>query len=144
MRLPDRQPAHRRDERGVTLLELLVAMTLLAVALIGLAASFPLSMFGVTLGGYQTTATLLAQQSLEDARGRAYSNLTTVATGGSVCTTSGGGTFVSVTGYSGFSRCVSVETGVPIAGTSTVTVVVRFQLGDGQPLYTRLTSVYTG
>ena len=50
------------NQRGVTLLELLVAMMLLATALVGLAASFPLLMQAVTLGGFQTTATLLAQQ----------------------------------------------------------------------------------
>jgi hypothetical protein len=35
----------------------------------------------------------------------------------------GTGTFVSVTGYDGFKRCVDVQTG---ASTTTVTVVTRF------------------
>ena len=60
------------NQRGVTLLELLVAMMLLATALVGLAASFPLLMqtttittqvdFQGTTGGLQTViATILSQ-----------------------------------------------------------------------------------
>jgi prepilin-type N-terminal cleavage/methylation domain-containing protein len=58
----------QHGERGVTLLELLVAMTLLAVVLVGLAASYPLAMVGVSIGGYRTTAALLAQQCIDIAR----------------------------------------------------------------------------
>jgi prepilin-type N-terminal cleavage/methylation domain-containing protein len=66
----------RRDERGVTLLELLLAMTLLAVVLVGLAASYPLAMFGVSVGGFRTTATLLAHQCIEIAKNlNTYGNL---------------------------------------------------------------------
>jgi prepilin-type N-terminal cleavage/methylation domain-containing protein len=58
----------KHGERGVTLLELLVAMTLLAVVLVGLAASYPLAMVGVSIGGFRTTATLLAGQCMELAK----------------------------------------------------------------------------
>jgi len=57
-----------RSERGVTLLELLLAMTLLAIVLVGLAASYPLAMVGVTIGGFRTAAGLLAQQCLDVAK----------------------------------------------------------------------------
>lgn len=67
----------RRDERGVTLLEVLVAMTLLSVVLVGLAASYPLAMIGVSIGGYRTTATLLAHQCIEIAKNlNTYGSLT--------------------------------------------------------------------
>ena len=55
-------------ERGVTLLELLLAMFLLATALLGLGASFPYAMYGVTSGGYQTQASLMGEQCLDVAR----------------------------------------------------------------------------
>jgi len=137
----------RHDEQGVTLLEVLIAMLLLGVALVGLAASFPLAMYGVTLGGYQTTATLLALQSIEDARARAYANIPSLDTGGGVCDTSGGGTFVSLASatppFEGFARCVSVQVGTPLATTTTVTVVVRFSSGGGDTIYTRVATVIT-
>jgi prepilin-type N-terminal cleavage/methylation domain-containing protein len=112
------------DERGVTLVELMVAMMLLTVAFVALAASFPYAMFGVVAGGYQTTATLLSQQSIDRARNTLYSNLSTLSTSGGTGTCGGGtGTFVSVSGYDGFRRCVDVQTGT---STATVTVVTRF------------------
>lgn len=124
------------DQRGVTLVELMVAMMLLTVALIVLAASFPYAMQGVVAGGYLTTATLLAQESIDDARARTYDSLCSVDTGGS---------FSSVTGYDGFSRQITASPlaspcpGNPSGGTvTTVTVVVRF-LGVGgggqNPIY---------
>ncbi len=115
----------RLDQRGLTLVELLVCMFLLAVALVGLAASFPYAMFGVTAGGYQTTATLLAQQSIDIAKNTLYSNLSTLDTGG----------FVAVTGFTGFQRSITVAAASPTAGTTTVTVVVRFSGVTPSPIY---------
>jgi prepilin-type N-terminal cleavage/methylation domain-containing protein len=113
-----------RGERGVTMIELLIALMLLTIALLGLAASFPYSMQGVVAGGYQTTATLLAQQSIDQARGELYERLCGMDTGGS---------FASVPGYAGFTRRIDVTPapaacpGTPSGVTTTeVSVVVRF------------------
>jgi prepilin-type N-terminal cleavage/methylation domain-containing protein len=134
----------RADERGVTLLELLVALLLLAIALIGLAASFPLAMYGVTLGGYETTATLLAQEVVERAKGRPYPDVPGFATGGTACSTTTG-TYVDLGSatppFPGFSRCVSVQTATPTPTTTTLTVIVRYQSGGGEPVHTRLATV---
>jgi len=114
----------RRDERGVTLIELMVAMMLLTVAFVALAASFPYAMFGVVAGGFQTTATILSQQSIDRARNTLYTDLPSLSTPSGTSSCGGGtGTFVSVTGYDGFKRCVDVQTGT---STTTVTVVTRF------------------
>ncbi len=106
------------NARGVTLLELLIAMILLATALIGLAASFPLAMYGVTSGGYVTTATLLAQKCIDNAKGMAYDKVVTALP--TVC---GSG---PVPGYSGFTQTLTISPGVPTPTTTTVTVTVRF------------------
>jgi prepilin-type N-terminal cleavage/methylation domain-containing protein len=113
-----------RDQRGVTLPELMMAIILLVIALIGLAASFPYAMQGVIAGGYQTTATLLAQQSIDQARGELYDRLCEMHTGGS---------FDAVAGYAGFTRRIDVSPlagscpGLPSGSTITnVTVTVRF------------------
>ena len=113
-----------RNERGVTLIEVMVAMMLLTVAFVALAASFPYAMFGVVAGGFQTTATLLSQQSIDRARNTLYTDLPSLSTPSGTSSCGGGtGTFVSVTGYDGFKRCVDVQTGT---STTTVTVVTRF------------------
>ena len=58
----------RHDQRGVTMVELMVAMVLMAVALLALAASSPYALYGVVASGFQTTATLLAQEAIERAK----------------------------------------------------------------------------
>lgn len=110
------------NEQGVTLIELVVAMLLLAIALVGLAASYPLAMFGVAGGGYQTTASLLAQQCIELAKSMPYDRLPSDLP--SACP-------ASLPVYPGFSRALTVATGTPTLTTTTVTVVVTFTGGQG-------------
>lgn len=110
------------DQRGVTLVELLVAMMLLATALVGLAASYPLLMQAVTLGGFQTTATLLAQQCVEIAKSMPYDRLPLDLVPNCPA---------SPTGYPAFTRNVTVTTASPTAQTTTVTVRVDFQGTQG-------------
>jgi len=105
------------NQRGVTLIELLVAMTLLAVALVGLAASYPLLMQAVTLGGFQTTATLLAQQCLEIAKSMPYDRLPLDLAG--ACP-------AGPAGYPAFTRSITVTPASPTATTTTITTQVNF------------------
>ncbi len=111
------------NERGVTLVELMVASMLLAIALTGLAASFPLAMQAVTGGGYQTAATLLAQQCLELAKNMPYNRLPIDLAPN--CPT-------TPPGNPGFTRTVTVAPGLPTATTTTVTVEVDYRSTQGQ------------
>jgi Tfp pilus assembly protein PilV len=106
----------RRGEQGASMLELVVAMFFLSLALIGLAAVFPVAMHGVAMGGYQTTATLLGQQTVEIAASKPYDALPAMATAG----------FVAVPGFPGFTRAITIETGTPSGTSTTITVAVRF------------------
>jgi len=123
-------PLGHRAERGATLLELVVAIFFLSLALIGLAAVFPVAMYGVSMGGYQTTATLLGQQSVEIAASKPYDALPAMATED----------FVAVSGFSGFTRSIAVQAAVPTATSTTITVAVRFA-GVGAPIDTTLTTI---
>jgi hypothetical protein len=98
----------------------MVALILLSIALVGMGAALPYGMHPVVAGGFQTTATLLTQQSIDRARNTLYSNLSTLSTGGDATCNSG---FVAVPGVDGFSRCVGVSVGT---STTTITVVTRF------------------
>ncbi len=119
------------NERGVTLVELMVAMMLLAVALAGLAASYPLAMQAVTAGGLKTTATLLAQQCIELAKSLPYDSLP----GGlaSSCP-------ASPSGYPGVTRSVTVAPATPTPTTTTVAVEVAVPAAPG-PIQTTVTTV---
>jgi hypothetical protein len=121
-----------RSERGVTAVELLIALFLLGIAFLGLAAAFPYAMYGVTAGGYQTSATLLAQQSVDRAQNTAWSGL---------CALVGSETQNPITGHPGFKRTFSISPacvgGVPGGGASlaTVTVTVEFTGVIPNPIY---------
>jgi prepilin-type N-terminal cleavage/methylation domain-containing protein len=124
-----------RDQRGVTLVELMMAIMLLVIALVGLAASFPYAMYGVVAGGFQTTATLLAQQQIDQARLKPYDVLCSL-----------NANWGAVTGYVGFEKQVSVTpcaggTGAPTATVATVNVQVRFKGQDGGYYTTSLVTI---
>jgi Tfp pilus assembly protein PilV len=102
-------------ERGTTLIEVIVAVSLLGLGLVGLAASFPLSYRGVRQGGLQITATALAQEILEDARRTPYDSLPSLAA-----------TRAAVSGFAVFEREVVVDDYSPATGcTSTPTPACR-------------------
>jgi prepilin-type N-terminal cleavage/methylation domain-containing protein len=60
------------DERGVTLTEIVVAVAIIGVGLIGLTVVIPVSSYGVQEGGQLSTATFLAEQLLERTRTTAW------------------------------------------------------------------------
>ncbi len=99
------------SDGGASLVELVVAIGLLAVALVGLAASFPASMYAVTQGGLQTTATGLAQQTIEDAKHTPYGNLPGLAA-----------TRAAIAGFNGFDRQVLVADYAPATGCAAVVI----------------------
>ena len=70
------------DQCGATLVELMVALILLSIALVGMGAAMPYGAYPVVAGGFQTTATLLSQQGIDLARNTLYANLSTLSTGG--------------------------------------------------------------
>src|SRR5574341_2663494 len=113
----------RLDERGVTLIELLVAVMLLAIALAGLASSYPLAMQAVTGGGYQTAATLLGQQCIEMAKSMPYDRLPIDLVPN--CPS-------SLPDYAAYTRTVTVSAASPTATSTTVDVLVTYQSTQGQ------------
>ena len=129
----------RLSQRGITMVELMIAMILMAIALLGLAASFPYAMYAVVASGFQTTATLLAQEAIERSKAADYGSIANLSFDGSSGTLptdcSGSGNFLTVTAYSGFSRCVAVQTGQPTATTTTITVVVKFSGSVPNPIW---------
>ena len=127
----------RQDQRGVTMVELMVAMILMAIALLALAASFPYALYGVVASGFQTTATLLAQEAIERAKAADYGSIASLSFDGSsgILPADCGGSFRPVTAFSGFTRCVAVQTGNPTSTTTTITAVVEFSGSVSNPMY---------
>ena len=56
------------DERGLTLVEILVALVIISIGLVGIAIVVPVSSEAIQHGGQLSRATFLAEQTLEQAR----------------------------------------------------------------------------
>jgi Tfp pilus assembly protein PilE len=65
-----------RNRSGLTLVEVLLAVFLVAVALIALAAAFPPAFYAVHGGRHLTTAAALDQEVIEGAKRLAFTNVT--------------------------------------------------------------------
>ena len=119
-----------RNERGLTLAEILVATVVISIGLVGLAVVIPLSSYGVHEGNAMSTATFLAEQRLEEVRNATWTTTPSAndclginpsgeptsttctrtqpsaCTGGTACTTFSDES--AVTGYGGYSRNVRI------------------------------------
>jgi prepilin-type N-terminal cleavage/methylation domain-containing protein len=61
-----------REQRGLTLIEVLIAAAILAVGLLALVSAFPIGYTDVTASGGQSKATAYAQQKLEELKNQPF------------------------------------------------------------------------
>ena len=115
-----------RRDAGISLVELMVALLLLGVSLMGLAAAFVPGRMAIQSGDQSTTATFLARRVLEDMRNRAYDAGTDEITVADFPATTGYGAG-DLAGYPNFRRTITIVNNTPMAGTKTVTVVIFYK-----------------
>lgn len=121
-----------RPAAGFTLIEMLVAMTIFAIAVLGLAGSMAVAASGDTHAGEQTRALALASQRLEELKASPYTDVKSEATRS-----------IDAKGLDAsgpYRRTVSVQEGVEGKNTKSVTVQVDYGAGRGQ---TRQVQLYT-
>lgn len=132
-----------KPEAGLSLIEVVVALLLLAIALLGLAVGFPLSRAAVYLGDRMTTAISLAQETLEAMRNRRYTATTDEITAENFPDQA------PVPDFPSFRRTVDIRNNVPLAVcappatpcSKTVTVAVFFRDQAGQERSVQLTTI---
>lgn len=152
------------NQRGLTLAEILVAVAILSIGLVGLAVVIPVASYGVAEGNQMSTATFLAEQRIEQVRNATWNTTTTgdcigvgappAPTGGNTCSGSNATTFPNetpVTGFTGYNRTTSITdcstgagcAGVVNAGMRLVTVAVTYRplTGSGVSPTTKTVSV---
>lgn len=103
-------------EGGLSAIEVLIAASVIAVALLAMISMFPGAYGSVVQSGRQTAAVALAQQRIELLR-----NLACGAAG-----LAAGTTFESsLSGHPGYMRTTLIEGDTPISGVQQVTVTVN-------------------
>jgi Tfp pilus assembly protein PilV len=100
-----------RGETGLSLVELMVALVLLAVALFGLAVAFPPARYAVEQGSQISVAAGLARQVLEEMRNRRYNQGVDELTAANYPPEAYG----AIPGHGSFRRSVTIEDNVPEA-----------------------------
>jgi prepilin-type N-terminal cleavage/methylation domain-containing protein len=113
------------NERGMTLIEVLVAVAIITIGLTAIATGMQVATSGINSGQQETTASFLAEQRIEDIKAFA---LSTAATQGFANVTAANfpneayGTIAG--GYNGYRRTTTITT--PSATMRVVTVSVFY------------------
>lgn len=102
-----------QNAKGFTLIEILIAVTLLSIGLLGMAGLTVGIIRGNALSSEVTAATALTQDRMEDIKRLGYSN----AAGSSEA-------YNSISGYAAYRRVTMVDIDTPGVGMKTVTVTV--------------------
>jgi type IV pilus assembly protein PilV len=104
---------------GFTLTEVLIAVVILSVGLLGLSAMTIAMTKSLAFGNKLTTATALAQKKLEEIKHTGY-----------IAVTSGNfppENYSTIAGYPQFSRSVTIAIDSPLVNTKTVTVTTTWK-----------------
>ena len=136
-----------KDESGLTLVEILVAIAIIMVGLAVVMQAFPLGTQGMDTGRRQSTADFLAEQKIEEIRAwslapppRGFDNMpicNNPCTGAGPFNLEG---FSSIPGYGDYSRTVIVQNG-PTATTRLVRVTLSYRRVTSAGVFTDGTQV---
>ena len=108
----------RNQAKGFTLIEVLVAMSIFAIAVLGLAIGATTVMQANQTGLYTTIATNLAQDKLEELKAKTAANINTTGSPENNITVSGV--------PAKFNRSWAVTSGSPVAGVKQIDVTVTW------------------
>ena len=112
------------ENEGFTLIEILIAMLILSVGILGMAALTVGIINGNKLSNNLSAATTLAQDKMEDVRRLGY-------TGTSATTATVTEDYNSITGYATFKRVIVTTVDSPAPGMKTITITT-FWDSDGR------------
>jgi len=116
-RADSRRAAAESREVGFTLVELLVAMTIFLVAILGTAGLVASNIRGNLTAKHITQATILAQDGLEEVRRAGWDDVDALA---------GTETYGTIIGFSEYKRVTQVQNDVPKLDMKTISVTVSW------------------
>jgi type II secretory pathway pseudopilin PulG len=130
-----------RRQSGISLVELMVALLLLGVALMGLAAAFTPGRMAIQSGDQATTATFLARQMIEDMRDKAYDQDGDELVNGADYPAATG--YGGIVNYPNYRRTITFVNDSPAVGTKIATVAVFYKNSSGTEQAVTLTMIFT-
>jgi Tfp pilus assembly protein PilV len=130
-----------RRDAGISLVELMVALLLLSIALMGLAAAFAPGRMAVQQGDQATTATFLARKVMEEMRNRAYDLGSDELVNGT--TFPAATAYGNIAGFPQYRRTITFANDQPEAGTKTATVVIFYLNSAGVEQSVTLSMIFT-
>lgn len=115
-----------RKQNGFTLLEVLIAIVILSIGLLGLSAMTISTIRGLSISEDMTTATNLAQEKMEDIKNMVYAGVSQA--------TYPVEDYATIAGFEQFKREVEIREDEVLANTKTAIVNVFWKrLNGGQP-----------
>ena len=131
------------NERGLTLAEILVAVAIIGLGLVGLAVVIPVSSYGVQEGNQLTTATFLAEQMVERARASAWTSSPAVdclgVSGGNAALVPTGATCVGAAAPTA-TQFPDETSGAGVSGYPRYTRIVRVTNCGATPRFRRIST----
>ena len=109
--------AARKSSRGFSLVEVMIAITIIGVGVLSLASLFPLAMRKVTHGDLESRATFHAQAKIEELKRTPWVQLVNSAAADTL--------------ENSFARSWTVQEDIPANGMKTVSVDVTWSDGKG-------------
>lgn len=110
------------NQRGMTMVEVLIAVFVITVGLVAVATGMQLATSGVAVGQQQTTAAFLAEQRLEDVKAFLVSSSISQGFANITITNFPAEAYNSISGYPNYRRTTTITN--PTATTKRVTVSV--------------------
>jgi len=120
---------------GFTLVDMLIALVLLTIGLLGLAKLTVAIMFGNQVCNKVTMATIVAQSKVEDMRRLGYKGIV-----GTDMTTIEG--FNTIKNYPDFQRITQTDVDAPVDGLKTITVTVNWKIRE-RPKSMVISTIFT-
>lgn len=103
----------RRHQKGFTLIEIMIAVTLLSIGILGMAGLTVGIMRGNSMSNQVTTATALAQAQMEDVKRLGYNGVSDSAEA-----------YSAITGFPLYRRDTVIDVDTPNVGMKTVIITV--------------------
>ncbi len=122
------------NQKGFTLLELLIALTILSIGLLGLAGLHVAAIQGNVSGFKISTAAAVAQERIEELKAL---DASAAALSAGAHTNDGSSVIQGIT----YNRSYTIQDNTPVTGTSTITLTVTWV--EPKTHVTRNTSVFT-